>query len=197
MTLEQALKICKKQDIAEALLKCIDTYKMPDEALDFFLANVLHESGTFSIKSENMNYTTPARLIAIWPSRFNANNAPLYVKNPTKLANFVYSGRMGNIQPNDGFNFRGGGFAQITGRDSYTAYTIFLNRRDLTNRTIAEVATLVMTDNYWAMDSAFWFFIHFKKLVGVTDFPTVVRRWNGGLIGFEDRKKQLAIVQSV
>lgn len=197
MTKEAAIKICKKEEIAEALLKCIDIYKMPDDSLDFFLANILHESGNFTIKSENMNYKTPSRLVEIWPSRFNSTNAPQYINNPSKLANLVYSGRMGNTQPNDGFNFRGGGFAQITGRDSYTAYTLFLNRRDFTKRTIAEVAKLVMTDNYWAMDSAFWFFIHFKKLVGVTDFLTVVRRWNGGLIGIEDRKKQLSFIQSV
>lgn len=196
MTFEQALKICKKEDVANALIKCIDIYKMPQDSLEFFLANILHESGNFTIKSENMNYKTPERLIAVWPSRFNKNNAPQYINNPSKLANFVYNGRMGNVQPNDGFNFRGGGFAQITGRDAYTAYTTYLNRRDLTKRTIAEVSTLVMTDVYWAMDSAFWFFIHFKDLVGVTDFRTVVKRWNGGFIGMEDRLKQLAIVQS-
>lgn len=35
-----------------------------------WIAQCAHESGWFRIVEENLNYTTPARLIAVWPSRF-------------------------------------------------------------------------------------------------------------------------------
>src|SRR5664279_2211872 len=84
-----------------------------------FLAQAGHESGNFAIKTEGMFYSTPERIAAVWPTRFNLDgsggkkNANDYIKNPQKLAEAVYGGRMGNDQPGDGFRFRGGGFLQL------------------------------------------------------------------------------------
>lgn len=196
--------------IVPLLNEMVETYKLPSEALPEFLSNIIHESGSFSIKAENMNYTTPARLVAIWKTRFtltgepNKKDARQYTSNPRLLANLVYGGRMGNIQPNDGYNFRGGGFAQITGRDAYTLFTDYVNRRDLTRLKIEEVAALVQSNDDWAMDSAFWFFCEFKNLeqMAIDDkFKDLVKRWNGGYIGLEDRtnkyNKALEVLGSV
>lgn len=163
-----------------------------------FIANIALESGEFSIKKESLNYTHSARIIEIWPTRFNSTgqssrlNANDYVKNPKALANVVYGGRMGNVQIDDGFNFVGGGFAQITGRDAYTMFTNYVNNRDSTKFTITQVAKLVQTEDEWAFDSAFWFFVIFKNLVELAtqdNFKLLVKRWNGGYIGFEERQK--------
>lgn len=185
--------------ITNAFNECCKNYNITDvNILHEFLANVLHESGQFSIKAENMNYTTPQRLVAIWSSRFTTTgeagklNARDFVNAPQKLANNVYARRMGNVQPNDGFAFRGGGFAQITGRDAYTLYTSYLNRNRTNKLTINQVAELVQTDDNFAMDSAFWFFCEFKKLQQLAlqdNFRQLVRRWNGGFIGIVDRQK--------
>ena len=185
--------------IADALNKAGAKYKINIDMMQEFLANLAHESGEFTIKAENLNYTTPQRLVAIWPSRFSLSGgggkrkASDFVRNPTALANVTYNGRMGNRNgTNDGFNFRGGGFAQITGRDAYTIYTAFVNARDNTRLTIEQVAQLVMTDDYWAMDSAAWFFCEFKNLeqLAMDDrFRDIVKRWNGGFIGIDDRMK--------
>jgi putative chitinase len=183
-------------EIEPILLELISTYQLPKEALPEFISNVLHESGMFTIKAENMNYSTPARLVAVWPSRFtltkepNKRDANLFINKPRELANLVYGGRMGNMQTNDGFDFRGGGFAQITGRDAYTLFTRFVNLRDLSKRTIQEVAQLVQTNDIWAMDSALWFFCEFKNLEQMAidgKFKELVKRWNGGFIGMKER----------
>ena len=85
-----------------------------------FMAQIGHECGGFTIKRESLNYTTTARLRAVWPSRFpdDASARP-YVRNEEKLAEKVYGGRLGNVKKGDGFRYRGRGFVQITGRESY------------------------------------------------------------------------------
>jgi putative chitinase len=171
-----------------------------------FMANLLHESGGFTILVENLNYSTPQRLVAVWPSRFTTTseagkrNAASFTNEPQKLANLVYGGRMGNTLPNDGWTFRGGGYAQLTGRDAYTLYTQHVNIGRTERLTIQQVANLVQTDEVYAMDSAFWFFCIFKNLeqLAIQDnFRELVRRWNGGWVGMEDRVRLYNLCQQI
>jgi len=84
-----------------------------------FLAEMAVETASLSRMAENLMYTSPERLMAVWPSRFRTKEAALpYVRNPEKLANFVYAGRMGNGTPEsgDGWRYRGSGGFQITGK---------------------------------------------------------------------------------
>ncbi|HEK0905465.1 TPA: glycoside hydrolase family 19 protein [Pseudomonas putida] len=87
-----------------------------------FLAQVGHESGQLRNLVENLNYSAEA-LVRTWPSRFTAQNAGAYARQPEKIANRVYGGRMGNGQETsgDGWRYRGRGLIQLTGRDNYRA----------------------------------------------------------------------------
>lgn len=69
---------------------------------------------------ENLNYSAP-RMCEVWPSRFpTVASAIPYAHNPRLLGNKVYNGRMGNeLNSNDGYNFRGRGATQTTGREGY------------------------------------------------------------------------------
>lgn len=91
-----------------------------------FLAQCAHETDGFTIVRESLRYTKAARLRTVWPARFrektNAELAPL-LKDEKKLGEAVYFGRMGNTQPGDGYDFRGGGFLQTTGRAAVTSYS--------------------------------------------------------------------------
>jgi putative chitinase len=109
-------------DGINAILAAWDDYGDGDNRkLAYALATAHHETGRrFTAVIENLNYTSAARIKAVWPSRFKTEaTAQAYVKQPQKLANKVYGGRLGNDGPDDGWRYRGRGLAQITGKDLY------------------------------------------------------------------------------
>jgi len=90
-----------------------------------FLAQIAHETGGFTILRESLHYTSAARLRTVWPARFrdksDAELKPL-IKDARRLGDAVYLGRMGNTQPGDGYDYRGGGFLQTTGKEAVKKY---------------------------------------------------------------------------
>ena len=60
-----------------------------------FLAQCGHESGCFSVVQENLNYRAET-LVKVFPKYFRDVNPADYEKQPEKIANRVYSSRMGN-----------------------------------------------------------------------------------------------------
>lgn len=169
-----------------------------------FLGQIAHESGDFTIKTESMNYTTPSRIVDIWPSRFNLDgsggkkNANGFIKNQELLAEAVYGGRMGNNNPGDGFRFRGGGFLQLTGKEAYQGYAKYLNK------SVEETADLLRSDNKYALDAACWEYVINKKLNPVADLGMteqviveITRKINGGIIGLDDRRTKVKHYYSI
>jgi putative chitinase len=102
-------------------------YKITDklEPLAGFLATCAHETAGFHYLRELLNYT-PQGLRRAWPNRFgNKSDAELIplCRSEKALAAAVYNGRMGNRPgTDDGYNFRGAGYLQITGRDNFVKY---------------------------------------------------------------------------
>jgi len=115
-----------------------------------FLAQCHHESAGFTVLSENLNYSAE-RLLAIWPNRYDTELALKHERKPSAIANHVYGGRMGNVEPNDGWRFRGRGPLQLTGRSNYRRFSESLNLP-----AIVEDPDLVATK--YAFSSAIWFF---------------------------------------
>jgi len=84
-----------------------------------------HESGGLVRLAESLFYTTPERLMAVWPGRFRSRASALpFLRNPQRLANTVYANRSGNGAPasGDGYRFRGRGYLQLTGRANYADF---------------------------------------------------------------------------
>lgn len=191
---------------AKAMNELLPLYDIDilDEFEDY-LANVLHETGGFRLREESLNYRAE-RLVAIWPSRFSLTPRPGrklaadFAGSPRKLANEVYNGRMGNaIGSSDGWDFRGGGDPQLTGRETYTLFAVDSNRRFNQRLTVQQWADRVRTDDYWSTAAGGWFF-QWKGLhqLAVSDNVTLLRkRWNGGLIGMDDVNKWYEAIKRV
>jgi putative chitinase len=159
-----------------------------------FLAQIAHESGDFTIKKESMNYTTPQRIVDIWPSRFNLTgengkkNANEYIRNEEKLAEAVYGDRMGNNNPGDGFRFRGGGYLQTTGKEAYQAYADYLKKD------VGETADLMRSSDIYALDAACWEYCIRMNLNPIAEtgsgediIKRITKTVNGGYIGLDSR----------
>jgi putative chitinase len=157
--------------------------------LAHFLAQCGHESGGFRLTKENLNYSAKG-LMGIFKKYFPTEAlAKSYERKPEKIANKVYSSRMGNGDEasGDGAKFCGRGYIQLTGKDNYTAFGKSINEDIAANPTwVAEK---------YALLSAAWFFnkngLHKLADGGATDavVTSITKRVNGGTIGLPDRIK--------
>src|SRR5690348_9622634 len=85
------------------------------------MAQFSEECGCGTEMMENMNYSA-ARLLQVFPTHFSHDQAISMAHNPRLIADQAYGGRMGNrAGTDDGWNFRGQGFSQLTGRSNYIA----------------------------------------------------------------------------
>ena len=86
------------------------------------MAQFSHECGAGLEMVENLNYTA-VQLRKQWPSHFTGDMPERYAHNPRMIADVAYGGRMGNAPPpsDDGWNYRGRGLSQVTGRKGYEA----------------------------------------------------------------------------
>ncbi|MFC0342529.1 hypothetical protein [Paracoccus niistensis] len=83
-----------------------------------FMTQIAHETNGLARLDENMNYSA-ARLVEVFPRRVTPAQARILAGNPKAIANHVYGGRLGNHLPNDGWDYRGSGFIQLTGRENF------------------------------------------------------------------------------
>ena len=168
-----------------------------------FLAQTSHESGGYTMLSENLNYRA-ATLAACWPNRFavlgpdkkpvkdqQGKLTPTAVANaiagkPELIANMVYSSRMGNgpAESGEGWKYRGRGLKQLTGKDNYARCG-----RDLGLDLVGNPDLLL--EPVAAARSAGWFWKAnaLATFADAGDIKGMTKKINGGYIGLEQRQK--------
>jgi putative chitinase len=147
-----------------------------------FIGQCMHESGGFKFLKENLNYSAKA-LMATWPSRFpDMDMAEKYERQPEKIANKVYSGRMGNTEDGDGAKYIGRGLIQLTGKDNYMAFGEAIGEDLVSNPQLVEQPRYAALSAGW-----FWNKRGLNTLADAMDVTTMTVRINGGRIGIDDR----------
>ena len=171
---------------ADAAMEILPKYEIntPNRIAGFF-AQTGHESMNFLVLSENLSYRaeTLEKLFSKYFSK-SGRNAADYAKQPEKIANIIYGGRMGNVQEGDGYRFRGRGVIQLTGRDNYTAFGKSVGMSP------EQVIDYVQTKK-GALESACWYW-NSRKINAAcdkSDITLMTKLVNGGTIGLEDRRK--------
>lgn len=159
-----------------------------------FLAQALHETGGFTILRESMNYSA-ARLIEIFgvnrhSAAVTAAEAKQLAGQQEAIAERVYglgnprkARELGNIEPGDGFRYRGNGVLQTTGRGNH-------QRMGAACGMDFERHPELVVDPEHALKPALheWTQNNLNAAADRNDIRTITRRINGGLIGLPERE---------
>lgn len=196
MTAEQLKKIAPKLAIEhDKLMELFNKYEINTPArIAGFMAQCGHESVDFTAKSENLNYSAGG-LVKIFKKYFPNEGATAgYARNPQKIANKVYGGRMGNgpESTGDGWKFRGRGFIQLTGKNNYTGFANSIGKS--IDDTIAYLET-----NEGAIESAlyYWKKANCNRHCDSGDQVALCKSINGGTHGLDDRKNRFTKIMGI
>jgi len=180
-------------DVQSHLDEILNKYQINTKLrIAHFLAQVMHESGDFAHMAENLNYSADG-LMKIFPKYFNTDSAASHARNPQMIANRVYSNRLGNgdVASSDGWNYRGRGFIQLTGKENYTKFAKAIGK------SLQETVKYLETAP-GALESAAWYWNsrNINAKADADDITAVTKLVNGGTIGLEDRKHKLELAKS-
>ena len=180
---------------------CVEFEINTPQRVAAFVAQTSHESGGYTMLSENLNYKA-ATLAACWPNRFavlgpdkkpikeNGKLVPTAVANsiagkPELIANLVYSSRMGNgpAESGEGWKYRGRGLKQLTGKDNYARCGQALGVDFVGNPDL-------LLEPIYAARSAGWFWKanDLSSFADAGDIKGMTKKINGGYIGLEQRQ---------
>jgi putative chitinase len=166
-----------------------------------FLANLCEESGCFLRYEENLNYSSDALVRLFGRHRISFEDSIRFGRttahhaNQRMIANTIYGGEwgkkeLGNIETEDGWEFRGSGPIQMTGRRNVTAFAVWMEKTFNIKKTPELWADLLRHSDEYGIHSACWIFAIAKQLVDEAqndDMKTIVKRINGGLMNYEKR----------
>lgn len=178
------------QSVIDELPAIIERYTLTPLRLAHLLSQCDHESGGFKSVAENLNYTKPEILLAVFPKYFKSlDDARDYAGNSMKIGNRVYANRLGNgnEKNGDGFFYRGRGYLQVTGKTNQKLFFKSIGLSEESNPDL--IATT------YPLTSAAWFFYSNRlwKWCDTGSNPAcvkeVTKRINGGLNGIEERQK--------
>lgn len=166
---------------------CVEYQINTELRISHFLGQCAHESATFTLVEENLNYSKEA-LMSVFRRHFPTESlASQYARKPQMIANKAYGNRMGNgdEESGDGWKYRGRGYIQLTGKFNYSQFNGFVEEDIINN------PNLVATK--YPLVSAAWFWnrhkLNYIADEGSTD--EVVRKItkiiNGGYNGLNDR----------
>ncbi len=197
----------------EAILDACAEDQIADQRhVAYILATPMIETGgSYEPTDENLNYSESA-LPAKFGARITLAQARQFGRNATHkadqraIANIIYGGdwgrrQLGNTLPQDGWNFRGRGLVQVTGRRNYDRFgrelgIDLISNPDLATdiKVAAKILVLGMRDglftgralrHYFTQTSSDW--VNARQIVNGNDkddeIAAVAKKFNAALQG--------------
>ena len=200
LQLKQIAPKCKDtKELVVALNTLLPKYSITTPSrISHFLAQYACETQGFTKFIENTNYTSPERLLAIFPKHFKSKaQAVCYAGKPQEIANRVYANRYGNgdEQSGDGFRYRGRGLCHLTFKSNYYQFSLETNIDCLRHPELLE-------ELHYAVMVGCWYW-NKRKLNDDADknteqaFLDITKAINGGTNGLADRKAYLTACKKV
>jgi len=158
------------------------------------MAQFSEECGEGLEMIESLNYTAQ-RLLQIFPSHFSVSMANNYAHNQQMIGEIAYGGRMGNKPPpsTDGFDYRGAGLSQVTGREGFAKLQAFLDKNDAGFNIIDNPKLIIDPDHTFECGVADWIVCGCLPFAKKDDIVNETKRLNGGLNGLSERRRELAL----
>jgi Predicted chitinase len=157
-----------------------------------WLAEIGHECASFSVMSENLNYSAEG-LVKVFPKYFKSlQEARQFARQPQKIANKVYANRLGNGNEasGDGWKYRGRSDIQCTGKSNYIVYS------NSTGIDFVSNPDLLATAPYCIDYGGFYFSVMgILPLCDKGDSKAIRRKINGGYNGYNDTVQRLLIAR--
>ncbi|QZA70734.1 endolysin [Erwinia phage AH04] len=153
-----------------------------NKTLALALAMARKETGGYQSTVENTNWSAPTLLKYFKNIPDAATAQKVAAMSPVERAMYVY-GRapkgpaLGNTKPEDGWDYRGRGLFQLTGKSNYEAF------KKASGIDVVSHPELVSEDPNVMAESAVWFLKNsaaMKSIAKTGDFDTAVRGINGG-----------------
>lgn len=169
------------KDWADVFNRWLEIYGFTSRPnIAMILSQTAHESSGFTRLTENLNYSA-SLLRKTWPKRYTTALANAHARKPELIANHTYGDRLGNINPGDGYKFRGRGLIQLTGRSNYTNFA-----KSIGITPDAAITYLQTADG--AVHSSLWFWQTNSLSLLESNVEAATRKINGGYNGLDDRK---------
>ena len=189
ITAEQLRQVGIGSEWADPLNEAFDRYKISTlEEQACFMGQFSYECNNFKSLEENLNYK-PETLMKLWAKRFpTMQDAQVYAHQPEKIANHIYSNRMGNRDEasGDGWRFRGSAICQLTGHDNFYHAGKDLGIDLVMNPDLARTPKWAAPIGGW-----FWSTHGCNQLAQNNEFDKLTERINGGLFGAEERVEKI------
>lgn len=158
------------------------------------MAQFSEECGQGLEMIENMNYSAQ-RLREVFPTHFTPAMADRAAHHPRMIADIAYGGRMGNAPPpsDDGYNYRGAGLSQVTGREGYAKLQAFLAKNGADFDILAHPELIIDPAHTLECGVADWIICGCLPFAKKDDIVGETKRLNGGTNGLAERRRQLAL----
>jgi putative chitinase len=163
-------------------------------AVAHFMAQASEECGQGLEMIESLNYTA-ARLRIIFPKHFTPSMAQRWAHNEKMIGEIAYGGRMGNVPPpsTDGYDYRGQGLTQVTGRDGATALQKMLDQHNAGFNVVDNPELIIDPAHTLECGIADWIVCGCLPFAMADDLVNETKRLNGGVNGLDERRRQLRL----